>query len=186
VGDVAGMGADLYESFVATVLGCMILGLAVEAPADLKIKLCLLPLALGAGGVIASILGMSLVRVGKNGSPQAALNKGTFAAAALSALFSWPIFHFTLGGETFGPAANPAGAGNLFWAIVIGVVGGTAIGLLTEYYTGTGRRPVNSIVPPGSARHLGQDSECFKPERACLAGTRASPKAPRLGVPSAT
>jgi K(+)-stimulated pyrophosphate-energized sodium pump len=143
VGDVAGMGADLYESFVATVLGCMILGLAVEAPTDLKIKLCLLPLALGAGGVIASILGMSLVRVGKNGSPQAALNLGTFAAAALAALFSWPIFHYTLGGQTFSGGAD---ANNLFWATVIGVVGGTAIGLLTEYFTGTGGRPVNAIV----------------------------------------
>src|SRR5690606_5893809 len=78
VGDVAGMGADLYESFVATVLGCMILGLAVEAPVDVKIALCLLPLVLGAGGVIASIIGMALVRVKEGGSPQAALNKGTF------------------------------------------------------------------------------------------------------------
>ncbi len=143
VGDVAGMGADLYESFVATVLGCMILGLAVDAPTDLKIALCLLPLTLGAGGVIASILGMGLVRVGEGGSPQAALNKGTFTAAALSALFSWPIFHFTLGGRTFG---DGIGANNLFWATVIGVLGGTAIGLLTEYYTGTGRKPVNAIV----------------------------------------
>ncbi len=143
VGDVAGMGADLYESFVATVLGCMILGLAVEAPADLKIKLCLLPLALGASGVIASILGMMLVRVGKNGSPQAALNLGTFAAAGFAAIFSWPIFHYTLGGQTFSGGAN---ANNLFWSTVIGVVGGTAIGLLTEYFTGTGGRPVNAIV----------------------------------------
>src|SRR5690554_6598333 len=143
VGDVAGMGADLYESFVATVLGCMILGLAVDAPTDLKIALCLLPLTLGAGGVIASILGMGLVRVGEGGSPQAALNKGTFTAAGLAALFSWPIFHFTLGGRTFGEGI---GANNIFWATVIGVVGGTAIGLLTEYYTGTGRKPVNSIV----------------------------------------
>src|SRR5690606_25232315 len=143
VGDVAGMGADLYESFVATVLGCMILGLAVDAPNDLKIALCLLPLTLGAGGVVASILGMSLVRVREGGSPQAALNKGTFAAAALSAVFSWPIFHFTLGGRTFG---DGIGANNLFWATVIGVVGGTAIGLLTEYYTGTGRKPVDSIA----------------------------------------
>jgi K(+)-stimulated pyrophosphate-energized sodium pump len=143
VGDVAGMGADLYESFVATVLGCMILGLAVDAPTDLKIALCLLPLTLGAGGVIASILGMGLVRVSEGGSPQAALNKGTFAAAAFAALFSWPIFHFTLAGRTFGEGI---GAINLFWATVIGVVGGTAIGLLTEYYTGTGRKPVNSIV----------------------------------------
>ena len=143
VGDVAGMGADLYESFVATVLGCMILGLAVEAPGPLKITLCLLPLALGAAGVVASIAGMSLVRVKEGGSPQAALNKGTFVAAGLAALFSLPIFHFALEGQTFG---NGIGAINLFWATVIGVVGGTVIGLLTEYYTGTGRKPVLTIV----------------------------------------
>jgi K(+)-stimulated pyrophosphate-energized sodium pump len=143
VGDVAGMGADLYESFVATVLGCMILGLAVAAPAELKIKLCMLPLALGAGGVIACIIGMSLVRVKEGGSPQAALNKGTFVAAGLAALFSLPIFHYTLDGMTFGEGF---GAFNLFWSTVIGVVGGTIIGLLTEYYTGTGRKPVNTIV----------------------------------------
>jgi K(+)-stimulated pyrophosphate-energized sodium pump len=143
VGDVAGMGADLYESFVATVLGCMILGLAVDAPGPLKITLCLLPLALGAAGVVASIAGMSLVRVKDGGSPQAALNKGTFVAAGLAALFSLPIFHYALDGQTFG---DGIGALNLFWATVIGVVGGTAIGLLTEYYTGTGRKPVNTIV----------------------------------------
>ncbi len=143
VGDVAGMGADLYESFVATVLGCMILGLAVEAAVDVKLKLMMLPLTLAAGGVVASIIGMALVRMGENGSAQAALNRGTFVAAGLGALFSYPIASLTLGGETFG---DGMGAVNLFWATVIGVVGGTAIGLLTEYYTGTDRRPVNSIV----------------------------------------
>src|SRR5690606_26937314 len=56
VGDVAGMGADLYESFVASVLGCMILGIAIDAPPELKLRLCLMPLVLAAGGVIASII----------------------------------------------------------------------------------------------------------------------------------
>src|SRR5690606_22686413 len=135
-------------------LGCMILGLAVDAPTDLRIALCLLPLTLGAGGVLASMLGMGLVRVAEGGSPQAALNKGTFAAAALSALFSWPIFHFTLGGRTFG---DGIGAMNLLWAIVIGVVGGTLLGRLTEYDTCTRRRPVNSLVKAsetGPAAHI--------------------------------
>jgi K(+)-stimulated pyrophosphate-energized sodium pump len=146
VGDVAGMGADLYESFVASVLGCMILGLAIDAPPDLKLRLCLMPLVLGAGGVIASIIGMFVVRVREGGSPQGALNRGSFLAAGLAALFSWPIFHYglqTSGGLTLAQGFN---ANNLFFCTVIGVVAGTLIGLLTEYYTGTNRRPVNAIV----------------------------------------
>jgi len=143
VGDVAGMGADLFESFVASVLGCMILGLTVDAPEMYKIRLCLLPLLLGAGGVIASAIGMWFVKVREGGSPQAALNKGTFVAAGLAALFSYPIFRICLGDQTFNGGAS---AISLFWCTVIGVAGGTAIGLLTEYYTGTGRGPVNSIV----------------------------------------
>ena len=143
VGDVAGMGADLYESFVAAVLGCMILGLAVNAPETLKLRLCLLPLVLAAGGVIASAIGMWFVKVREGGSPQAALNKGSFIAAGLAALFSYPIFHYCLRGETFN---GGAGALELFWCTVVGVVGGTIIGLLTEHFTGTGRKPVNAIV----------------------------------------
>jgi K(+)-stimulated pyrophosphate-energized sodium pump len=143
VGDVAGMGADLFESFVASVLGCMILGLTVDAPEMFKIRLCLLPLILAAGGVVASAVGMWFVKVKEGGSPQAALNKGTFIAAGLAALFSYPIFRIALGEQTF---AGGASAVSLFWCTVIGVAGGTIIGLLTEYYTGTGRKPVNSIV----------------------------------------
>jgi K(+)-stimulated pyrophosphate-energized sodium pump len=143
VGDVAGMGADLYESFVASVLGCMILGLAADAPEMFKIRLCLLPLVLGAGGVLASAIGMRFVKVAEGGSPQAALNRGAFVAAGLAALFSYPIFKGCLGDATFN---NGAGAGSLFWCTVIGVAGGTLIGLLTEYFTGTGKLPVNTIV----------------------------------------
>ena len=143
VGDVAGMGADLYESFVASVLGCMILGLAIDVPSALKIRLSLLPLVLAAGGVVASIIGMWFVKVRDDGSPQAALNKGTFIAAGLAALFSYPIFRICLGNDTFN---GGSGATSLFFCTVIGVVGGTVIGLLTEYFTGTGNRPVNSIV----------------------------------------
>jgi len=130
VGDVAGMGADLYESFVASVLGCMILGVAAEASETLKIRLCLLPLVLAAGGVVASAIGMWFVKVRGHESAQGALNRGTFVAAGLAALFSYPIFWGCLGGETFNGGAN---ANSLFWATVVGVTAGTVIGLLTEY-----------------------------------------------------
>ncbi len=143
VGDVAGMGADLYESLVASVLGCMILGLAADAPEVIKIRLCLLPLVLIAAGVVASAIGMAFVKVTGKRSPQAALNRGTFVAAGLAALFSYPIFIGCLGGETIN---GGAGAMALFLCTVIGVVGGTLIGLFTEYFTATGRLPVMTIV----------------------------------------
>src|SRR4051812_11189806 len=92
VGDVAGMGADLYESFVASVLGCMILGLAADADDIIKIRLALLPLVLAAAGAVASAIGIQFVRVKEGGSPQGALNKGSFIASILAALFSYPIF----------------------------------------------------------------------------------------------
>jgi K(+)-stimulated pyrophosphate-energized sodium pump len=143
VGDVAGMGADLYESFVASVLGCMILGLAADADDIIKIRLALLPLVLAAGGAVASAIGIQFVKVKEGGSPQAALNKGSFIASILAALFSYPIFYGALNGHTFNGGAN---ASHLFWCTVVGVAGGTIIGLLTEYFTGTGKPPVNAIV----------------------------------------
>jgi K(+)-stimulated pyrophosphate-energized sodium pump len=144
VGDVAGMGADLYESFVASVLGAMILGLAAQADDILKIRLALLPLVLAAGGVVASAIGIQLVKVrNENDSPQSALNRGSFVAAGLAALFSIPIFWGALGDRTFN---NGSTWFDLFWCIVIGVGGGTLIGLLTEYFTGTHKAPVNTIV----------------------------------------
>jgi K(+)-stimulated pyrophosphate-energized sodium pump len=143
VGDVAGMGADLYESFVASVLGCMILGMAAQASDILKIRLALLPLVLAAGGAIASAVGIQFVRVKEGGSPQAALNKGSFVASGLAGLFSYPIFYFCLNGQTFNNGSN---ANDLWFCTVIGICAGTLIGMLTEYFTGTGKLPVNTIV----------------------------------------
>ncbi len=143
VGDVAGMGADLYESFVASVLGCMILGLAADADDIIKIRLALLPLVLAAGGAVASAIGIQFVKVKEGGSPQGALNKGSFIASVLAALFSYPIFWGCLHGHTINDGANQ---NQLFICTVIGVVAGTLIGLITEYFTGTHKLPVNAIV----------------------------------------
>lgn len=143
VGDVAGMGADLFESFVASVLGCMILGVAVVAPDEIRIRLAMLPLVLAAAGGVASAIGISFVRVKANGSPQAALNRGSFVASGLAVIFSYPIFYTWLGDRTFGDGATGK---HLFICTVIGVVAGTLIGALTEYFTATNNRPVNAIV----------------------------------------
>ncbi len=143
VGDVAGMGADLYESFVASVMGCMILAMAADAEDVIKIRLVLLPLVLAAAGAVASAIGIQMVKVKEGGSPQGALNKGSYIASALAALFSYPIFRGCLGDHTFNNGAN---ATQLFLCTVVGVGAGTIIGMLTEYFTGTHKTPVNAIV----------------------------------------
>ena len=143
VGDVAGMGADLFESYVASLLGCMILGVAAVGSDIVKIRLVTLPLLLSISGVFASMVGMYFVKCKPNGSPQAALNKGTFIAAALACFFAIPICIFTLGGETFN---NGSSAGDLIWSSILGVVTGTVIGLITEYFTGVNKGPVLAIV----------------------------------------
>ncbi len=148
VGDVAGMGADLFESYVGSIIGSMILGLAVVPDAAgaagelLRFRLAALPLVLCAMGIVASILGVFLVRVRPGSSPQRALNMGSFGAAGIAAIAAWPVIRLTAGSGTFGGA----GAGGIFFAVLLGLAAGTTIGLLTEYFTGTGRRPVRAIV----------------------------------------
>jgi K(+)-stimulated pyrophosphate-energized sodium pump len=143
VGDVAGMGADLFESYVSSLVGCMVLGYAIAGPDMLRLKLAGLPLVLCALGLFGSMAGTLLVRVGKGGSAQAALNKGTFSAAIMAAALAWPATHLLLGGDRI---PSGAGANEIFAAFVIGLAGGVLIGFLTEYFTGIGRRPVRSIV----------------------------------------
>jgi K(+)-stimulated pyrophosphate-energized sodium pump len=142
VGDVAGMGADLFESYVSSLIGCMILGFATAGSDLLKLKLAGLPLVLAVVGILSSIAGTLLVRARRGGSPQAALNRGTFAAAILAAALAWPAAHFFIGTDELSGGAVL----RIYLAFVTGLAGGAGIGFLTEYFTGTGRRPVRSIV----------------------------------------
>jgi K(+)-stimulated pyrophosphate-energized sodium pump len=137
------MGADLFESYVSAMVGCMILGAAAAGPEIVKLHLAGLPLILCAIGILASIAGTFLVRVGRRGSAQAALNMGTFGAAILAAALAYPAILLVVGGET--PPGTPT-AGQIYGTFIVGLAGGTLIGFLTEYFTGTGRRPVRAIV----------------------------------------
>ncbi|HUX21916.1 MAG TPA: sodium-translocating pyrophosphatase [Spirochaetia bacterium] len=143
VGDVAGMGADLFESYVGSIVGGMILGIATAGSAAVQVKLAVLPLVFALVGIVSSIAGIFLVRVKPGRSPQRALNVGTFGAAILAAVLLFFVTRLIIGKETFG---SGAGALQIFLAAIIGLVSGIAIGMLTEYFTGTGRRPVISIV----------------------------------------
>jgi K(+)-stimulated pyrophosphate-energized sodium pump len=149
VGDVAGMGADLFESYVGSIIGSMILGLSVvpavsgEAGDLFRLKLAWLPLLLCVAGVAASIIGIFFVRVREGRSPQAALNTGSIGAALIAAVLAYPLIRFFLGAETM---KDGTGAGRIYLAVIVGLAAGSLIGILTEFFTGTGTRPVKSIV----------------------------------------
>ncbi|MDE0837904.1 MAG: sodium-translocating pyrophosphatase [Kiritimatiellae bacterium] len=143
VGDVAGMGADLFESYVGCLIGCMILGLAVDGSTDVQKNLLVLPLVLSVLGLVASIIGVFFVRAKPGRSPQGALNAGSTVAALITAIGTYPICRSVLGD---GMIAGTIGSGRIFLASVTGLVAGLAIASLTEFFTGTGKKPVNIIV----------------------------------------
>ena len=143
VGDVAGMGADLFESYVGSIIGTMVLGALITTPNFNGLGAVYLPMALAAIGIIMSIVGTFFVRVKEGGSPHTALNIGEFGSAGLMLIASYFLI------KVFIPeTANglPYGANGVFFATVTGLIAGLAVGKVTEYYTGTGTRPVKSIV----------------------------------------
>lgn len=144
VGDVAGMGADLFESYVGSIVGAMILGAAAVGSEELRFRLALFPLIIAGLGVIASMIGLRFVRIRPGRSPQAALNSGTFSAALLSSLLVFGASYALFGPQSaFGAEF---GYLQIFFSSLLGMTAGIALGLLTEYYTGTGTRPVRQIV----------------------------------------
>ena len=140
VGDVAGMGADLFESYVGSIIASMVLGSALMINGDMSF--ILLPLILAATGIFCSIIGTFFVRVKDGGSPHKALNLGEFLSAALMLLASYFIITQMLP-ENFGDNKTNIG---VFYSTIAGLIAGLLVGKITEYYTGTGTKPVNSIV----------------------------------------
>ena len=146
VGDVAGMGADLFESYVDSIIATMTLGLiaAVSAKNHLGVLLVpdeatawFLPLLVAAGGIIASIIGIFLVRVGEKLKMEALLNalrRGTFSASILTAIFAFMAVYFL-----------KADIG-VFWAILVGLVGGVLIGESTNFFTSYVYKPTLRIA----------------------------------------
>jgi K(+)-stimulated pyrophosphate-energized sodium pump len=143
VGDVAGMGADLFESFVGSIIGTMVLGAFIITPNFEGLGAVYLPLALAAVGIVMSIIGTFFVKVKEGGSPHTALNIGEFGSAGLMVVASWFLIKEFIPAEING---LPFGSWGVFMAVISGLIAGLAVGKITEYYTGTGKRPVRNIV----------------------------------------
>ncbi|MGE5552843.1 MAG: sodium-translocating pyrophosphatase [Betaproteobacteria bacterium] len=134
VGDVAGMGADLYESYVGAITAAASLGLS----AGLGLAGTVLPIALAGVGVLCSIVGTFVVRVGESasqGALLAALRRGVYLASALIIAFMYFLV------QTMTP-----GHLGLYWSILAGLVGGIIISLVSEYYTSSEYKPTKEIA----------------------------------------
>ncbi len=135
VGDVCGMGADLYESYVGTVVSTMALALV----AGLGIPGLILPLVMAGVGILASIIGTFFVRSGEQATQAvllAALRRGIVISGVLIFVFSFFVVRWVLGGE------HPGLAG----AVIAGLVAGILIGFITEYFTSSNYRPTRSVA----------------------------------------
>ena len=153
VGDVAGMGADLFESYVGSIISAMVLGAVFIGTGDFtgdnSLNAVLLPLILAAAGIITSIAGSFFVKVKDGGSPHKALNTGEIIAAVLMIIATYFIVTNLLP-ESWHYGNKDYTAIGVFYAIVLGLLSGVAIGMITEYYTGTGKKPVLKIVKQSS------------------------------------
>jgi K(+)-stimulated pyrophosphate-energized sodium pump len=133
VGDIAGMGSDIFESYCGSMIACI--AIASTMAIDSQAGMMFLPLALASIGLIASFGGILIVRARSSAAPEAALRAGTLLAPVVFVIMAKFLIS-AMGLDT-----------NIWWSVVCGAVGGVAIGLITEYYTGS--TPVVKIAKSG-------------------------------------
>jgi K(+)-stimulated pyrophosphate-energized sodium pump len=155
VGDCAGMAADLFETYAVTVVATMVLSsIYFSYDADLLSRMMLYPLSIGAACVVTSIIGTYFVQLGSNQSIMGALYKGFIATGLLSLVALYPVTSYLVGMDTALKANGVAFTGmSLFYCGIVGLVVTTLIVVITEYYTGTGYRPVRSIAQASVTGH---------------------------------
>jgi K(+)-stimulated pyrophosphate-energized sodium pump len=134
VGDIAGMGSDIFESYCGAMIACVAIASTMTVAAT-RDAMMFLPLALATIGLLASVCGIVIVRVRSNAPPEAALRSGTLLAPVIFAIMAW----YMMEAMDIPP--------NVWWSVICGAVGGVFIGLITEYYTGGG--PVKKIAKSG-------------------------------------
>ena len=135
VGDIAGMGSDIFESYCGSMIACIAIASTMAMTTAEQSAMMTFPLALASIGLLASVAGILIVRARSSAAPEAALRSGTLAAPVIFIAMAWFL------SESMGISQN------IWWAVVSGAVGGIAIGLITEYYTGG--KPVRTIATSG-------------------------------------
>ena len=154
VGDCAGMAADLFETYAVTVVATMVLASIYFAGGDRVMEMMLYPLAIGAVCVITSIIGTYFVRLGKSQSIMGALYKGVLATGVLSLIVLYPTTALLVGMDTVMTVGDVSFTGwSLYLCGVVGLVVTALIVVITEYYTGTNYRPVQSIARASQTGH---------------------------------
>ena len=139
VGDVAGMGSDIFESYCGSMIATIAIASTLTAVTleqlGAQADLMFLPLALASVGLLCSIAGIFLVKIMSSSKPEVALRSGTIGAAILFIVLAYLL----IGGVDLNI--------NIWWAVLCGAVGGIIIGLVTEYYTSAA--PVRKIAKAG-------------------------------------
>jgi len=140
VGDCAGMAADLFETYAVTTIATMVLGHLVFKGNE---TIILFPLVLGAVSIIASIIGIFFIKLGKKQNIMGALYKGLIAAGVLSAIAFYFVTNYFITENTL----------NIFLASLVGLVVTGLLVVITEYYTSTAYSPVKSIAEASKTGH---------------------------------
>lgn len=161
VGDVAGMGADLFGSYVATILATMVLGqeIVVDKLNGVAVDQLngfspvLLPLVICGLGILFSIVGTWFVRIkGEDSNVQTALNLGNWSSIILTGIACYFIVMFMLPPQLHLRGVNFTKM-DVYCAILVGLVVGTLMSIITEYYTAMGKGPVKSIIQQSGTGH---------------------------------
>jgi len=155
VGDCAGMAADLFETYAVTIVATMVLA-SIFFAGDQAVasKMMLYPLTIGGACIIPSIIGTFCVRLGKSQKIMAALYKGFIASAVLSVIILWPVTDYVIGMDSqFTIGAKSFTGRHLYYCGVVGLIVTGLLVWITEYYTGTEYRPVQSVARSSTTGH---------------------------------
>ncbi|RFC65583.1 MULTISPECIES: sodium-translocating pyrophosphatase [Mesorhizobium] len=154
VGDCAGMAADLFETYAVTVVATMVLAAIFFAGTATLGSVMIYPLAICGACILTSIVGTFFVKLGANGSIMGALYKGLIVTGLLSIVGLAAATQMTIGwGEIGSVGGMPITGTSLFTCGLLGLVVTALIVVITEYYTGTNKRPVNSIAQASVTGH---------------------------------
>ncbi len=154
VGDCAGMAADLFETYAVTIVATMVLA-TIFFSGDVAHMMTIYPMAIGGSCLVASIIGTFFVRLGSSQSIMGALYKGFIASAILSLIFIYPITQIIIGdmSKEFTFGETTFSGNSLYICSFIGIVITGLLIWITEYYTGTNYRPVQSVAKASTTGH---------------------------------